>query len=98
VPRVTIEKRQCALPIGGSGPIEYKHHFDPEWEFDRNNLVMGEVLGEGAFGRVVSATVNGTTVAIKMLKEGHTENDLTDLVRKEYRGYQFFFLHFDLVY
>lgn len=89
-PIVTIERRPFSPPVGGSGKnhsgavnysaVEYIYEPDSEWEFDRNKLILGEVLGEGAFGRVVSATANGTTVAIKMLKEGHTDADVEDLV------------------
>jgi len=92
-PHVTIEKRRASPPISGSGKnysgaidysaVEYTYEPDPEWEFDRSRLIIGDVLGEGAFGRVVSATANGTTVAIKMLKEGHTDQDVIDLVRNE---------------
>ena len=49
---------------------------------------MGKALGEGAFGRVVKAEaygVNGcndskTVVAVKMLKDNHNDNEMTDLV------------------
>ena len=48
---------------------------DPKWEFPRTNLIFEKTLGEGQFGRVVSAQafgINGTngytTVAVKMLK------------------------------
>ena len=48
---------------------------DKDWEFDRSQLRFMEVLGEGAFGRVVKAEAiglpsspNWTTVAVKMLK------------------------------
>ena len=53
-----------------------------------SQLVLGDVLGEGAFGRVVSATAHGicgqsgpTTVAIKMLKEACNDADVIDLVK-----------------
>lgn len=49
--------------------------YDPQWEVDRNDVILGEVLGEGAFGRVIMAQAYGTkdglapcTVAVKMLK------------------------------
>ena len=49
--------------------------FDSKWEFSRKNLILGSVLGEGEFGRVVKAEAYGivskkttTTVAVKMLK------------------------------
>ncbi|XP_057697838.1 mast/stem cell growth factor receptor kita isoform X1 [Corythoichthys intestinalis] len=49
--------------------------YDHQWEFPRNNLRFGKILGSGAFGKVVEATAYGlskansvTTVAVKMLK------------------------------
>ncbi|KAF7686778.1 KIT proto-oncogene, receptor tyrosine kinase b [Silurus meridionalis] len=49
--------------------------YDPKWEFPRERLRFGKVLGAGAFGKVVAATAYGlsspdavTTVAVKMLK------------------------------
>lgn len=49
--------------------------YDSTWEVPRDNIVLGQVLGSGAFGRVVEATVSGllhshstTKVAIKMVK------------------------------
>ena len=49
--------------------------YDEAWEVDRSHLVMSEILGEGAFGRVVRAEAIGLngmpnmlTVAVKMLK------------------------------
>ncbi|XP_043091244.1 KIT proto-oncogene, receptor tyrosine kinase b isoform X2 [Puntigrus tetrazona] len=49
--------------------------YDPKWEFPRERLRFGKVLGSGAFGKVVAATAYGlcsadtvTTVAVKMLK------------------------------
>lgn len=49
-----------------------------EWELDRDRIVTGDVLGEGAFGRVLKGTLakdRSTTtveVAIKMLKGART--------------------------
>ncbi|XP_052445839.1 mast/stem cell growth factor receptor kita-like isoform X1 [Carassius gibelio] len=49
--------------------------YDPKWEFPRERLRFGKVLGSGAFGKVVSATAYGlcsadtvSIVAVKMLK------------------------------
>ncbi|XP_068600093.1 macrophage colony-stimulating factor 1 receptor 2 [Brachionichthys hirsutus] len=50
--------------------LPYNH----KWEFPRDNLRLGAVLGSGAFGKVVEATAYGlgsddiTRVAVKMLK------------------------------
>ncbi|KAM9450860.1 macrophage colony-stimulating factor 1 receptor [Clarias gariepinus] len=49
--------------------------YNPRWEFPRDRLTFGQVLGSGAFGKVVEATALGletnnhvTQVAVKMLK------------------------------
>ncbi|XP_074484711.1 platelet-derived growth factor receptor beta-like [Sebastes fasciatus] len=49
--------------------------YNSSWEVPRDNVVLGQVLGSGAFGRVVEATVSDlhhshstTKVAIKMVK------------------------------
>ncbi|XP_036027695.1 receptor-type tyrosine-protein kinase FLT3 isoform X1 [Onychomys torridus] len=52
------------------------YEYDLKWEFPRENLEFGKVLGSGAFGRVMNATAYGigktgvsVQVAVKMLKE-----------------------------
>ncbi|XP_028322119.1 platelet-derived growth factor receptor beta-like isoform X2 [Gouania willdenowi] len=49
--------------------------YSSDWEIPRDQLVLGQVLGSGAFGRVVEGTVSGlmesqafTKVAVKMVK------------------------------
>uniref|UniRef100_A0AAY4DUE5 receptor protein-tyrosine kinase n=1 Tax=Denticeps clupeoides TaxID=299321 RepID=A0AAY4DUE5_9TELE len=49
--------------------------YDSRWEFPRDGLVLGRVLGSGAFGKVVEGTAYGLSrsqpvmkVAVKMLK------------------------------
>ncbi|XP_030603091.1 platelet-derived growth factor receptor beta-like isoform X2 [Archocentrus centrarchus] len=48
--------------------------YSSTWEILRDHVVLGQVLGSGAFGRVVEATVSGLThshstkVAVKMVK------------------------------
>ena len=44
--------------------------YDEAWELDRSQLVFSDILGEGAFGRVLKAEAHGLgfTVAVKMLK------------------------------
>lgn len=66
---------------------EYEIPPDPSWEFSRQNLKFGKDLGRGAFGQVMQAEALGivednkyTTVAVKMLKDGHTEQDVIDLI------------------
>ncbi|KAK2827899.1 hypothetical protein Q5P01_018933 [Channa striata] len=50
--------------------------YNSTWEIPRDNIVLGQVLGSGAFGRVVEATISGLTyshsttkAAIKMVKQ-----------------------------
>uniref|UniRef100_A0A7N9AWX6 Platelet-derived growth factor receptor alpha n=1 Tax=Mastacembelus armatus TaxID=205130 RepID=A0A7N9AWX6_9TELE len=49
--------------------------YDSRWEFPRDRLVLGRILGSGAFGKVVDGTAYGLSrsqpvmkVAVKMLK------------------------------
>ena len=66
---------------------EYHFPLDPAWEVPRDRIKLGPCIGEGAFGVVHEATafgINGkddsTQVALKMLKNGHSDNDVKDLV------------------
>ncbi|XP_055617279.1 fibroblast growth factor receptor homolog 1-like isoform X2 [Toxorhynchites rutilus septentrionalis] len=91
MPIVRIEKQRSTLVQSGNcDPTmisEYEFPIDLNWEFPRNKLILGKSLGEGAFGKVVMAEAQGlvkgqasTVVAVKMLKEGHTDADVKDLV------------------
>lgn len=60
---------------------------DPELEVNFDNIDFQGMLGEGAFGRVMLATVYNLpkhsaplTVAVKMLKDDATEQELKDLL------------------
>ncbi|XP_037550025.1 vascular endothelial growth factor receptor 1 [Nematolebias whitei] len=70
----------------GDGPIEEqceRLQYDPnQWEFPRERLKLGKLLGRGAFGKVMQAAAFGIsncsscrTVAVKMLKEGATASE-----------------------
>ncbi|XP_063784597.1 vascular endothelial growth factor receptor 3 isoform X2 [Pseudophryne corroboree] len=61
---------------------EYLPYDSSKWEFPRDRLRLGKVLGHGAFGKVVEASAFGIsksssceTVAVKMLKEGATASE-----------------------
>ncbi|XP_054572742.1 vascular endothelial growth factor receptor 3 [Eptesicus fuscus] len=61
---------------------EYLSYDASQWEFPRDRLHLGRVLGHGAFGKVVEASAFGIhkgsscdTVAVKMLKEGATASE-----------------------
>ena len=81
-PKVTIER--CRVDYSGNSSYpdysEYEYPCDEAWEFDRTKLKLLENLGEGAFGLVKKAEVKTggatVTVAVKMLKEGHTDSDV----------------------
>lgn len=90
MPIVRIEKHRTTMSGNDPNMIsEYEFPIDLNWEFPRSNLELGKPLGEGAFGKVVMADAHGltkngqtqiTVVAVKMLKEGHTDEDVKDLV------------------
>lgn len=86
MPIVKIEKqRTTVLQSSNSEPApfnEYEFPLDSNWELPRHHLILGATLGEGAFGRVVMAEVNNSIVAVKMVKEGHTDDDIASLVRE----------------
>ncbi|XP_043218971.1 fibroblast growth factor receptor 3-like isoform X4 [Amphibalanus amphitrite] len=83
----TIRIERCKPSKEGSVMSAYELPVDPGWEIPRARLQLGKQLGEGAFGRVVRGALDGSakpnssvTVAVKMLKEGHTDAELMDLV------------------
>lgn len=88
MPVVKIEKQKLQANNAEDGMVsEYELPMDSDWEINRNCLILGKNLGEGAFGRVVKAEAtniikpgNRSVVAVKMLKEGHTDNEMMDLV------------------
>ncbi|XP_062123763.1 fibroblast growth factor receptor homolog 1 [Drosophila sulfurigaster albostrigata] len=85
MPVVRIEKQRTTVLQSGNEPVpfnEYEFPLDSNWELSRGQLVLGATLGEGAFGRVVMAEVNNAIVAVKMVKEGHTDDDIASLVRE----------------
>ncbi|XP_037083941.1 proto-oncogene tyrosine-protein kinase receptor Ret-like [Pollicipes pollicipes] len=73
----------CALPcqLAESVPVDCK------WEFPRQRLVLGDLLGEGEFGKVLKGRAMGiagdtgySPVAVKMLKPSSTPSELQDLL------------------
>ncbi|ESO83848.1 hypothetical protein LOTGIDRAFT_132723 [Lottia gigantea] len=62
-PEIPIDEQTASLP------------YDPQWEFPKDRLRMGNVLGQGAFGRVIKTEAIGiadedvTIVAVKMVKD-----------------------------
>ncbi|XP_068148828.1 fibroblast growth factor receptor homolog 2 [Drosophila tropicalis] len=98
MPVIKIEKQRTTFSTTGSGCAdpsqafnEYEFPLDSNWEIPRQQLSLGSILGEGAFGRVVMAEADGlprspisaeTIVAVKMVKEEHTDADMASLVRE----------------
>uniref|UniRef100_A0AAY4EPY6 Vascular endothelial growth factor receptor 3 n=1 Tax=Denticeps clupeoides TaxID=299321 RepID=A0AAY4EPY6_9TELE len=61
---------------------EYLPYDSSQWEIPRDRLRLGKVLGHGAFGKVIEASIFNSdkksslnTVAVKMLKEGATASE-----------------------
>uniref|UniRef100_A0A4W6DFU1 Vascular endothelial growth factor receptor 3 n=1 Tax=Lates calcarifer TaxID=8187 RepID=A0A4W6DFU1_LATCA len=61
---------------------EYLPYDSSQWEISRDRLQLGKVLGHGAFGKVIEASIYGIsksnsldTVAVKMLKDGATASE-----------------------
>ncbi|XP_014887383.1 vascular endothelial growth factor receptor 3 [Poecilia latipinna] len=61
---------------------EYLPYDSSQWEISRDRLRLGKVLGHGAFGKVMEASIYGisksnslNTVAVKMLKDGATASE-----------------------
>ncbi|XP_039283347.1 fibroblast growth factor receptor homolog 1 isoform X3 [Nilaparvata lugens] len=87
MPVVKIEKQKSRAKLDSSSMSEYELPLDSEWEFPRESLSLGRTLGEGAFGKVIKAEAQAiiqqgvsNVVAVKMLKEGHTDAEMMDLV------------------
>ncbi|XP_030383926.1 fibroblast growth factor receptor homolog 2-like [Scaptodrosophila lebanonensis] len=62
----------------GSGDVYIPE--DTDWEVPRDEVSLVSRLGEGAFGKVFRATTGGRTVAVKMLKENHSDEDLINFL------------------
>ncbi|KAI9588083.1 fibroblast growth factor receptor homolog 1 [Glossina fuscipes] len=99
MPVIKIEKQRTTFTTSSSDPVngfnEYEFPLDSNWEIPRSQLILGSILGEGAFGRVVMAEASDlssttlstmgntpTIVAVKMVKEEHTDVDMTSLVHE----------------
>ncbi|XP_069747622.1 receptor-type tyrosine-protein kinase FLT3 isoform X2 [Narcine bancroftii] len=82
------ERQLQMIHLVGSSENEYNYvdfshvPYNVKWEFPRENLELGNVLGSGAFGKVVEATAYGISkvdvpvkVAVKMLKEKYEPSE-----------------------
>ena len=68
---------------------QYQIPLDKEWEIDQSHIVLGKLLGEGAFGQVMRAEVmnlpgypSPMTVAVKTLKKDATDREVRDLLQE----------------
>lgn len=52
------------------------------WQIDYADLQMGDVIGEGSFGRVYRAKWRGSDVAVKQLISGVTSSSKQDELNK----------------
>ncbi|XP_017472680.1 PREDICTED: fibroblast growth factor receptor homolog 1-like [Rhagoletis zephyria] len=95
MPVIKIEKQRTTFQASNMDSSqafnEYEFPLDSNWEIPRTQLNLGSTLGEGAFGRVVMAdacnlprTANNSSsiVAVKMVKEEHTDADMASLIRE----------------
>nr|XP_060626872.1 receptor-type tyrosine-protein kinase FLT3 [Anolis sagrei ordinatus] len=86
--QVRYESQLQMIQMVGPSDNEYIYvdfnevEYDLKWEFPRENLEFGQVLGSGAFGKVVNAVAYGISetevsvqVAVKMLKEKHSSSE-----------------------
>ncbi|XP_072433395.1 receptor-type tyrosine-protein kinase FLT3 [Chiloscyllium punctatum] len=82
------ERQLLMIQVIGSSENDYVYvdftntDYDPKWEFPRENLELGNVLGSGAFGKVMEAMAYGINkadvpvqVAVKMLKEKYEPSE-----------------------
>jgi hypothetical protein len=70
----TLDEKST-LRIEDCSSVECDEDFDAKWEIPRENLILGDVLGEGAFGIVRKGVLqegdNWRDVAVKMLRGGY---------------------------
>ena len=63
IEKVRMEKSKIDLE-SCDGISEYEFPEDIDWEFPRDLLEFGKVLGEGTFGKVVTGIANNTSLKL----------------------------------
>nr|BBD75251.1 fibroblast growth factor receptor-a [Parasteatoda tepidariorum] len=89
IPFVKIDYNVVTKTVGCTDVPKFELPEDPIYEFPRENIILGNLLGEGAFGQVRKAIAHGinkpgepTTVAVKMLKQNHVDSEMAVLVKE----------------
>ncbi|XP_054167517.1 fibroblast growth factor receptor 2-like [Oppia nitens] len=91
IPLVKIDYQAIEVSANSDQSNRKDHYelpLDPLWEHSRDRLILGKQLGQGAFGQVVKAEAydlkcspkKKTVVAVKMLKDFHNDDEMTNLV------------------
>ena len=63
IEKVRMEKSKIDLE-SCDGVSEYEFPEDIDWEFPRDLLEFGKVLGEGTFGKVVTGIAHNTSLKL----------------------------------
>ena len=63
IEKVRMEKSKIDIE-SCDGVSEYEFPEDIDWEFPRDLLEFGKVLGEGTFGKVVTGYAHNTTLKL----------------------------------
>lgn len=88
---VTVDLETSSADMKKAPLGEYCFPLDPKWEIDPKQFEPSpEKIGEGAFGVVYKGSIFGlssnphgfTDVAVKMLRPGHSDSDVKDLIRE----------------
>ena len=67
----------CVFKVAGTTSEEYTEELvqlmTDEWELEPKDIKLGSIIGQGAFGKVMTGLYQDVhTVAVKVLKGGYT--------------------------
>lgn len=78
-----IKQTTKSPPFDPEKPLPTPRDFTPNYEIDYSELVFGDQISEGGYGKIYKGRWRETLVAIKMLKmEGASENHVRDFLCK----------------